>query len=226
MEIDCCLIPFLNRPFLYHVVEALLETGIREFQFCGMNDITPYRRILGDGQRWGAKFRFEAQSTQEMVTENFHSQRVFSSNTIPFSSKTSTQMLRVDSPRYYLDSQQRIMSENLASMLSVERQLRDDIWIGRNVSIHPTALLNGPILIGENTRIASGVTLGPYAVVGSNCLIDRNTSIERATVLPNLYVGEGLQVNDSIVSSSAIVNARLNVELPFSNRLIISSFPW
>jgi NDP-sugar pyrophosphorylase family protein len=218
--------PFLNRPFIYHIVETLLDLGIREFEFCCHSDASAYRKVLGDGERWGAKFRFETESSLHSETEGFEDCQVFSANAIPFSSESPTRMLRIDSPNSYLSSQQNAMSRNLSSMLTVERQLRDDIWVGRNVSIHPSALLNGPILIGENTRIASGVTLGPYAVIGSNCLVDRNTSIERATVLPNIYLGEGLQVTDSIVFPETIVNARLGVGLPIKDSLIIGSFPW
>jgi NDP-sugar pyrophosphorylase family protein len=227
---DCSLIPFLNRPFIYHVVETLVERGCRVVEFFCDHDISRHRKILGDGERWGVEFHFHESPAPfaEEAGPDLGVRRSVTAHTLPFSSENQTprQMIRVDSPRAFLESQEAAMKMDFSSRLTIEQCLRDGVWVGRNVSIHPTVTLEGPVLIGDNTHVSAGAHVGPYTVIGADCLIDRNTSVTRSTVLPNVYVGEGLDVIRSIVSSQRILNVHLGTNLPVSDGLVLGRFPW
>ena len=52
------MLPLLDRPFIQHVVEALVGQGILQVDFILSHGPEKIERLLGDGQRWGARFRY------------------------------------------------------------------------------------------------------------------------------------------------------------------------
>ncbi len=52
------LTPLIDRPFLQHVVETLVGQGILEIDFLLSHGADRVERLLADGNRWGATFRY------------------------------------------------------------------------------------------------------------------------------------------------------------------------
>jgi lipopolysaccharide/colanic/teichoic acid biosynthesis glycosyltransferase len=52
------MFPLVDRPFVQHVVEVLVEQGVTEFDFILHHAPEKIERLLGDGGRWGSRFRF------------------------------------------------------------------------------------------------------------------------------------------------------------------------
>jgi lipopolysaccharide/colanic/teichoic acid biosynthesis glycosyltransferase len=52
------LLPLVDRPFLQHIVEYLVEQGILDFDFVLSHLPEKIEHLLGDGTRWGSTFRF------------------------------------------------------------------------------------------------------------------------------------------------------------------------
>jgi lipopolysaccharide/colanic/teichoic acid biosynthesis glycosyltransferase len=52
------LLPLVDRPFLQHIVERLVNQGITRFDFVLSHHPEKIEHFLGDGQRWGCKFVF------------------------------------------------------------------------------------------------------------------------------------------------------------------------
>ena len=52
------LLPLVDRPFIQHVVEFLVEGGITRFEFVLSHLPEKIEGFLGDGSRWGCTFRF------------------------------------------------------------------------------------------------------------------------------------------------------------------------
>ena len=226
-QLDCngCLIEFLNRPFLHHVVETLIQHGFWKFEFHCEGSLIPYRTQMGLGERWGVEFKFAKDNNLAFGESQPNDAHVFGGHSLPYSSKEQGGLLRIDTTEHYLQAQRQALTIRAESMLTIERQQAPSVWVGRNASIHPSAIVRGPVLIGENSRIGSGAVLGPNTVIGSNCMIDRNTSIGESTVFSNVYVGEGLSISDSIVSKGGVVNIRLGAELAIQDDLLVGQFP-
>ncbi|MDX1931567.1 MAG: NDP-sugar synthase [Capsulimonadales bacterium] len=56
------LLPLVDRPFLQHVVEFLVEGGVTDFDFVASHLPDRIELLLGDGTRWGSRFRFHPAS--------------------------------------------------------------------------------------------------------------------------------------------------------------------
>lgn len=52
------LLPLVDRPFIQHVVEVLVEGGATEFDLVLHHQPEQLEALLGDGTRWGSAFRF------------------------------------------------------------------------------------------------------------------------------------------------------------------------
>lgn len=53
-----CLLPLVDRPFLQHVVESLVEVGFDRIDFVLHHLPECIEGLLGGGERWGAHFRY------------------------------------------------------------------------------------------------------------------------------------------------------------------------
>ena len=52
------LIPLVDRPFLQHVVEGLIDGGIKRIEFLVSGPADQIESHFEDGSRWGAKFEY------------------------------------------------------------------------------------------------------------------------------------------------------------------------
>ncbi|HVQ37788.1 MAG TPA: NDP-sugar synthase [Pyrinomonadaceae bacterium] len=52
------LLPLVDRPFIQHVTEYLIDQGVNEFDFILSQAPEQIETLLGDGRRWGSSFNF------------------------------------------------------------------------------------------------------------------------------------------------------------------------
>jgi NDP-sugar pyrophosphorylase family protein len=116
-----------------------------------------------------------------------------------------------------------VLSNTFSGLLLTGREIEHGIWLARNVSLHPTARLVPPVYIGENCRIGKGVQLGPGAVVGNDCVLDKHCSVVHSSVFPGSYVGEGLELRESIVDKNRLVNVRVGAAVEITDDFILGS---
>lgn len=90
--------------------------------------------------------------------------------------------------------------------------------------VHPEAEITGPVLIGPGCMVERGATLGPGAVLSHNVVVSGGTSIRDSLVLPNTYIGSGLEVERALINGTRLrhVNLELETRLPESDGLLLS----
>ena len=86
------------------------------------------------------------------------------------------------------------------------RPVARGVWVGRNTLVHPAARLSPPVFIGENSFVGRDVELGPEAMIGSNVLVDDGATISHSTILNNTYVGQLVNVKNSIASAGLLID--------------------
>jgi NDP-sugar pyrophosphorylase family protein len=135
----------------------------------------------------------------------------------------SPSTLRVCSYVDILQAQRDILTKKFTGMMLSGREAEDGIWLSRNVSLHPTAKLIAPVFIGENSRIGMGVHLGPNAVIGNDCVLDSRSTAINSLILSGSYVGEALELADSIVDKNHLININLGVAVTVADDFILGS---
>ena len=131
--------------------------------------------------------------------------------------------LSVQSYEELLASHRRVLAKEFSGLMLTSREADKGIWLSRNVSLHPTALLVPPVYIGENCRIGAGVQLGPNAVVGSDCVLDTRCTVANSVIFPRSYVGEALELADVIVDKNRLINVRVGAAVSVADDFILGS---
>lgn len=82
-------------------------------------------------------------------------------------------------------------------------EIKDNIWIGENVSIDDTSIIKGPCIIDDNT------TIGPYAylrentIIGKNCHIGHAVEIKNSIIFNNCQISHFNYAGDSIIGNNS-----------------------
>jgi hypothetical protein len=123
------------------------------------------------------------------------------------------QLLRFGCCGDVLESNRRALSAEIPELTPHVKQAAPGIWIGRNVRIHPTAVIQGPVLIDENVRIGRNVRLGPCAVIGADCLVGEGSLISHSVICRGTYVGVRLDVKNALVNGATFVDTALGARI-------------
>ncbi len=137
------------------------------------------------------------------------------STNLLFSSQSSSELLA--SNIRFLHSE-----EAPAYVPSTASQPEKGIWISRGAVIHPSVKMIAPLFIGEEAQVHKDVTLGPDAVIENRSLIDEGSTVTRSLVCHDSYVGEGLNVENSIIERNLIVNIEHGSILEIKDNFILS----
>ena len=133
-------------------------------------------------------------------------------------------LLSVRTPEEFLATNWAILEKRFPKLMMGAREAADGVWISRNVSLHPTAVLTAPVYLGENCRINQGARIGPRAVVSPNCLVDESSLLSETVVFPGSYIGQGLELNDAIVNRNRLVNVAVGAAITVTDNFILGNF--
>jgi mannose-1-phosphate guanylyltransferase len=81
----------------------------------------------------------------------------------------------------------------------------DRIKFEPDVTIHPSARIVAPVMIGRACRIGQGVYIGGPAVIGADCILEEGASVENAVLWDNVHVGAGARLSQCIVSHNTSI---------------------
>jgi mannose-1-phosphate guanylyltransferase len=81
------------------------------------------------------------------------------------------------------------------------------IYNKKAVNIHPTALVTGPVMLGDGCDIGPGVKVVGPAVIGKNCRLNDGAVIDNSILWDGVAVGENSHVVRCIISSGTVIPA-------------------
>ena len=167
----------------------------------------------GDVQRWSGwgLFRGEWLSRQQAESRPELERAILGESDI--SRSPLAMPMSVDTPAGYLDSSLHILEQ------------LNEVHFGKGCDVHPSATVLAPAIIGRHAKIAAGAVIGPGAVIGDGAFIDENVHVQAAAVLPNTYVGEGLNLERAIVRGNRLVNVSLGTALAVPDPHLLAPMP-
>ncbi len=98
----------------------------------------------------------------------------------------------------YRQAQRDVLAGKVQVQIPGERR-GESLWVGPDVMLHPTAALQGQIVIGQSAVIGSAVTLVGDVTVGSGCLIEPGASVKQSILFPGSSVRGGAQLEGCVV---------------------------
>jgi len=79
----------------------------------------------------------------------------------------------------------------------------EGVWLGEGAEVDLAAVVEGPVVIGDNCRVGPGTHLSSYTVLGSNVRIGSEAHLERSVLHDNVYLGDSVHLRGSIVGRSS-----------------------
>lgn len=89
----------------------------------------------------------------------------------------------------------------------VYEKKNENIWIAKSAKIAPTACINGPVIIGENTEIRHCAFIRGNAIIGNNCVVGNSTELKNVILFNNVQVPHYNYVGDSVLGYKAHLGA-------------------
>ncbi len=112
--------------------------------------------------------------------------------------------------RQYLQSHYDFL-DGAVNLVLPEKENRPGVFVGRDVHIDDTAIINGPVLLGDGATIGRGVKIDQYTVIGPGCMIQDGASIKRSVLWDNVFVAPGVNLRGAVLGSRVQVQSGSSV---------------
>jgi mannose-1-phosphate guanylyltransferase len=98
----------------------------------------------------------------------------------------------------YKAAQRDALSGRVRLRIPGERQ-EGGHWVDQDTRLHPTASLEGRVLLGHDVVIGQGATIIGDTTVGSGCRVRPGATVKSSILLPGSSVGDGACLEDCIL---------------------------
>ena len=95
--------------------------------------------------------------------------------------------------------------------------IADGIWVGKKVTISPTAYLIGPVVIGSNSSIEPNTQIIGPAVIGRGCAVETGAVVRESILWDDVVMESGSRAQFSII----LEGLRVTSGESFSNTVIV-----
>lgn len=85
--------------------------------------------------------------------------------------------------------------------------ISENVLVGKNVKIYPTATIEGPAVIGPDCEIRPGAFIRGCVIAGSGCVIGNSSELKNCILLDNVQIPHYNYVGDSILGYKAHTGA-------------------
>lgn len=87
----------------------------------------------------------------------------------------------------------------------------EGVYCERDVTIHPSARIVAPVMIGNRCQISRGVYIKGPVVIGPDCHLEEGASIEKALLWDNVRIGAHARVSQCIISSYTSIEPKKQI---------------
>lgn len=122
--------------------------------------------------------------------------------------------------------------EIIKSLDKKEYNIENNIAIGKDTIIHPSAVIIGPAIIGKNTNIRVNAFIRENVIIGDNCVIGNSCELKNAIIFNNSQIPHFNYVADSILGYKSHIGAgviisnlksdQTNITIKYNNKILDS----
>ncbi len=118
----------------------------------------------------------------------------------------------------------RLITDSLTSRCDMRPhgfEVRPGVWMCEGADVKRGARLVPPVFIGCDVKISEQALITRCSNVERNSHVDFGTVVEDSTILPNSYLGIGLDLCHSIVDGNSLVNLQHGVILDIADSAVM-----
>lgn len=105
----------------------------------------------------------------------------------------------IGKPESYKQVQFDILEGKFNLDMSAYNKLKDTVWAARSADVNGNSKIENCVFMDEGVKIAQNASVGPYSVIGRDCVIGENSNISGSVIWPGTSIGKNVTVKDSIV---------------------------
>ena len=83
---------------------------------------------------------------------------------------------------------------------------------GRASTSRPTPIIDGPVLVGDNSRVEAGAVLAPYTVLGADVVVKADAQLERTVVHDHGYIGHSARLRGAVIGRANDIREHAHIE--------------
>ncbi|HJJ30329.1 MAG TPA: sugar phosphate nucleotidyltransferase [Methanocorpusculum sp.] len=102
------------------------------------------------------------------------------------------------------------IKEKISGTVEKSATIQGRVSIGKKNNIGPSAVILGPVVIGEESKIGSHVCIGPNTSIGSRVTIEPFTYIENSIIMNDCIIGSHSRVVDTIMGEGCVCRNHLS----------------
>ncbi|MBE6147888.1 MAG: UDP-N-acetylglucosamine pyrophosphorylase [Firmicutes bacterium] len=95
----------------------------------------------------------------------------------------------------------------IPSLSEEYEEISENVYAHKSAKISPSACINGPAIIGQNTEIRHCAFIRGSAVIGDNCVIGNSTEVKNAIIFNNVQCPHYNYVGDAVLGEYAHTGA-------------------
>lgn len=104
----------------------------------------------------------------------------------------------------------------------IYEQKGENVWIAKTAKVMPTAYINGPAIIGENSEIRHCAFIRGNAIVGNNAVVGNSTELKNVILFNEVQVPHYNYVGDSILGFKSHMGAgSITSNIKSDKRLVV-----
>ena len=85
--------------------------------------------------------------------------------------------------------------------------ISENVLVGENVKIYPTATIEGPAIIGSGCEVRPGAFIRGCVITGSSCVIGNSSELKNCILLDKVQIPHYNYIGDSILGNKAHTGA-------------------
>ena len=80
-------------------------------------------------------------------------------------------------------------------------ELKEGVYVGKNVEIHPSAVIEGPCIIGSGCVIRQSAFIRGKVITGENCVIGNSSEVKNSVLLNKVQLPHYNYAGDSVLGN-------------------------
>jgi UDP-N-acetylglucosamine diphosphorylase / glucose-1-phosphate thymidylyltransferase / UDP-N-acetylgalactosamine diphosphorylase / glucosamine-1-phosphate N-acetyltransferase / galactosamine-1-phosphate N-acetyltransferase len=105
-----------------------------------------------------------------------------------------------------------VLGKGVADATKKVRNARGTVHVGENTTIAPTAVLVGPVTIGDGCTVEDHCVIGPFVSVRNGTIIGAHSEVRRSILNNNVQVGSGAYLHGSVLDDGVRLGPRFLCE--------------
>ncbi len=82
-----------------------------------------------------------------------------------------------------------------------------EIWAAKNARIESNCLIEGKLLLGNNSIISQGANISGHVLIGDNCIIENGAVIQDTIIWAGSHIGRNAKITNSVIGLNSKIEA-------------------